>query len=41
MRCCALRVPESRAFAAQVARLAAHPPELHAYDAGAGEIALR
>ncbi|HEY1460529.1 MAG TPA: putative quinol monooxygenase [Casimicrobiaceae bacterium] len=35
------RVPASRAFAAEVARLAAHPPELHAYDAGEGEIALR
>jgi len=35
------RVPASREFAAQVAQLAAHPPELHAYDAGAGEIALR
>ena len=35
------RVPASRAFAAEVERLAAHPPELHAYDAGEGEIALR
>ena len=35
------RVPASRAFAAEVARLAAHPPELRVYDAGAGEIALR
>ena len=35
------RVPASRAFAAEVARLAAHPPELHGYDAGGGEIALR
>ena len=35
------RVPASRAFAAEVARLAARPPELHVYDAGDGEIALR
>ena len=35
------RVPASREFAAQVARLAAHPPALQVYDAGAGEIALR
>lgn len=34
-------VPASREFAAQVARLAAHPPDLHVYDAGVGEIALR
>ena len=33
------RVPASREFAAQVARLAAHAPELNAYEAG--EIALR
>ncbi|HZW74420.1 MAG TPA: putative quinol monooxygenase [Caldimonas sp.] len=35
------RVPASREFAVQVARLAARPPELHVYDAGVGEIALR
>jgi quinol monooxygenase YgiN len=35
------RVPASREFGAQVARLAARPPELHVYDAGVGEIALR
>ena len=35
------RVPASREFAAQVARLAARPPELHVYDAGSGAIALR
>ena len=33
------RVPASREFGAQVARLAAHAPELHVYDAS--EIALR
>jgi quinol monooxygenase YgiN len=35
------RVPASRDFAARVAQLAARAPELHAYDAGVGEIALR
>jgi quinol monooxygenase YgiN len=35
------RVPASREFGAQVARLAARPAELHVYDAGVGEIALR
>ena len=35
------RLPVSREFASQAARLAAHPPELHVYDAGEAEIALR
>ena len=35
------RVPASREFGAQVTRLAARPPELHVYDAGDAEIALR
>jgi quinol monooxygenase YgiN len=33
------KVPASREFVAQVARLAAHPPEIAAYDAN--EMALR